>query len=81
MKITYWENNQTEISKVLDSGQKELEISFDAQGPLRDLPNVYRIPDHIIKEHITHNGSQFFLNVDRDKEPVQWVIDVGERPL
>jgi hypothetical protein len=81
MKIDYWENNQTEISKALDSGQRELEISFSAKGPLRDLPSVYRIPAHIIKEHNQNTGSQFFLNVDVHKEPAEWVIDVGERPL
>jgi hypothetical protein len=81
MKVKYWENNQTEISKALESGQHKLDIAFSAQGPLKDLPSVYMIPDHILKEHIKNSVRRFFLNVDYDKEPVNWVIDVGERPL
>jgi hypothetical protein len=81
MKVTYWENNQTEISKALDTGQRNLEITFDARGPLRDLPGSYRIPDPVIKEHVKNSIQQFYLNVDYDKDPAEWVIDVGERPL
>jgi hypothetical protein len=81
MKINYWENNQAEISAVLNSGHKELNITFDAIGALKDLPTVFRIPEHIFREHAENRGSQFFLNVDKDKEPIQWVIDIGERPL
>jgi len=37
------------------------------------------IPDHFLKEYVPNSESQFFLNVDYDKEPVEWVIDKGER--
>ena len=81
MKVIYNENNQTEISKELESGQRKLDISFIAKGLLRDLPNVFMIPDHILKEYVPNSASQFFLNVDFDKEPTEWVIDKGEQPL
>jgi len=81
MKVTYNENNQTEISKALESGQSKLDISFFANGLLKDLPSVFIIPDHILKEYVPNSASQFFLNVDFDKEPTEWVIDKGEQPL
>ena len=80
MKATYTENNQTEISKALESGHGKLDITFYAKGPLRDLPSVLMIPDHILKEYVRNSKTQFFLNVDYNKEPVEWVIDAGERP-
>lgn len=80
MKTTYTENNQTEISNVLEIGQRKLDITFYAKGLLRDLPAVFMIPDRILKEYIHNSKTQFFLNVDYNKEPVEWVIDSGERP-
>ena len=80
MKVTYFKNNQTEISNALESGQRKLDIVFSAKGLLKDLPNVYIIPNHFFEEYVDNSGTQFFLNVDYDKEPVEWVIDVGERP-
>jgi len=80
MRATYTENNQTEISSILETGQRKLDISFYAKGPLRDLPAVFMIPDHVIKEYVPNSETQFFLNVDYNKEPVEWVIDMGERP-
>ena len=81
MKVTYNENNQTEISKALEVGQKKLDIIFYSKGQLRDLPDVFMIPDHVIKEYVKDSSTRFFLNVDYDKEPAEWVIDIGERPL
>jgi hypothetical protein len=81
MIVTYNENNQTEISKALESGQRKLDISFFADGLLKDLPGVLMIRDHFVKEYVPDSASQFFLNVDSDKEPVEWVIDKGEQPL
>jgi hypothetical protein len=80
MKATYTENNQTEISKVLESGQQKLDIAFYAEGLLRDLPTVFMIPEHFLNAYVPDSKSQFFLNVDYNKEPVAWVIDKGERP-
>jgi hypothetical protein len=79
MKVNYSENNQTEISNILESGQRKLDIAFYAKGPLRDLPTVYIIPNHFFKEYVSNSATQFYLNVDFDKEPVEWVIDSGER--
>ena len=80
MKAKYTENNQTEISSLLESGQRKLNIVFYAKGPLRDLPAVFMIPDRILKDYVHNSKTQFFLNVDYSKEPVEWVIDAGERP-
>ena len=80
MKTSYTENNQTEISKAMESGKAKLDIIFNAKGPLRDLPSVFMIPDHFLKEYVPNSKTQFFLNVDFNKEPVEWVIDAGERP-
>jgi hypothetical protein len=80
MKVTYNKNNQTEISNALESGQHHLDIAFSAKGLLKDLPNVYIIPDHFFKEYVSNSATQYFLNVDYDKEPVEWIIDTGERP-
>jgi hypothetical protein len=80
MKVDYSENNQTEVSKALEKGQRDLEITFDAEGPLRDLPSTFTIPQQILKERIRHSATKYFLNVDYDKDPIGWVIDVGERP-
>jgi hypothetical protein len=80
MKVTYNENNQMETSNILESGERKLEIAFQAKGLLRDLPSVFLIPDHLLKEHVGNSPTQFFLNDDFDKEPVEWVIDGGERP-
>jgi hypothetical protein len=80
MKASYTENNLTEISKILESGKAKLEISFNAKEPLTDLPSVFLIPDHFFREYIPNSKTQFFLNVDFNKDPVEWVIDAGERP-
>ncbi len=80
MKASYTENNQTEISKILESGKAKLDITFNARGPLRDLPLLFMIPGHFFKAYVRNSKTQFFLNVDFNKEPVEWVIDTGERP-
>jgi hypothetical protein len=80
MKATYTENNQTEISNILECGQRKLDIVFYAKGLLRDLPSVFIIPDRILKEYVHNSDTRYFLNVDYSKEPVEWVIDTGERP-
>jgi hypothetical protein len=41
---------------------------------------VYIIPDHFSKEYVSNSATEYFLNVDYDKEPVEWIIDTGERP-
>ena len=79
MKVNYNENNLTEISSALESGQRKLDIAFYAKGLLRDLPTVYIIPNHFFKEYVGNSSTQFYLNVNFDKEPVEWVIDSGER--
>ena len=81
MKASYTENNQTEISKILENGKAKLDITFNARGPLMDLPSVFMIPDHFFKEYVRNSKTQFFLNVDYNKEPVEWVVEGGERPL
>jgi hypothetical protein len=80
MNAAYTENNQTEISEILKSSQLKLDITFYAKGPLRDLPAVFLIPEHILKLYDNNRGIKFFLNVDYNKEPAEWVIDAGERP-
>jgi hypothetical protein len=80
MRATYTENNQTEISKILATGQPKLDIAFFAEGPLKDLPTVFMIPDNFLKGYVPNSASQFFLNVDYSKEPAEWVVDKGERP-
>ncbi|HEV8513779.1 MAG TPA: hypothetical protein VGQ59_10900 [Cyclobacteriaceae bacterium] len=79
MKVTYSENNLTEISGALESGQRKLDIAFYAKGPLSDLPSVYIIPNQFFKEFVSNSAIQFYLNVDFDKEPAEWVIDSGKR--
>jgi len=80
MKVNYSANNQTEISNALDRNDRKLDIVFSATGLLKDLPNVYIIPNRVFKEYVSNSPTKFFLNVDFDKEPVEWVIDIGERP-
>jgi hypothetical protein len=80
MTVNYSTNNHTEISNALESGERKLDIAFSADGLLKDLPNVYIIPTHFFKDYVPNSATRYFLNVNFDKEPVEWVIDVGERP-
>lgn len=81
MNVNYSDNNHTEISNILHSGQRKLDIAFYAKGPLRDLPSVFMIPDYILKKYGEDTKLPYFLNVDYSKDPVEWVVEGGERPL
>jgi hypothetical protein len=78
MKVAYWENNRTEISKVLAAGQRKFEIVFSPRGPLRSLPAEFEVPETIMEEYVNNRIASFFLNVNESSEPVRWVIDVTE---
>ena len=81
MNVNYSDNNRTDVSNILERGQRKLDIAFYAEGPLKDLPSVFMIPDHVLKKYAEDTRLSYFLNVDYSKEPVEWVVEGGERPL